>query len=207
MVLLIWPPRHHFRIPRKCPTVPAMTKPLSIYDRIDHTKGSKFENRSASKILVAVCIRYAPWEDSNFDVPEPDRDAPVLDVAWGATTSAGPKEKIILPERQCGLRQRHKIRDWRMFKEMIFTFHIKVRIRYGQPRSPVEPMCRDDASGDRKKLATIVFAVRFGLRGAAQPDIMIFMVPCGPASLTPSVTVPVIAVTSSTFPPQRMTYS
>jgi hypothetical protein len=37
-----------------------MTKPLSIYDRIDHTKASKFENRSASKILVAVCIRYAP---------------------------------------------------------------------------------------------------------------------------------------------------
>src|SRR5262249_57145726 len=32
-------------------------------------------------------------------------------------------------------------------------------------------------------------------------EVMIFMVPCGPASLTPSVTVPVMAVTSSTFPP------
>src|SRR5262249_275850 len=33
-------------------------------------------------------------------------------------------------------------------------------------------------------------------------EVMIFMVPCGPASLTPSVTGPVMGVTSSTFPPQ-----
>src|SRR5215475_5173103 len=34
-------------------------------------------------------------------------------------------------------------------------------------------------------------------------EVMIFMVRCGPASLTPSVTVPVMAVTPSTFPPSR----
>src|SRR5258708_39741277 len=33
-------------------------------------------------------------------------------------------------------------------------------------------------------------------------EVMIFMVPCGPASLTPSVTMPVMAVTSFTVPPQ-----
>jgi hypothetical protein len=52
----------------------------------------------------------------------PDRDAPGAGRRAGATTSTGPKEKIILPERQSGLRQCRKIRDWRMFKEMNFHF-------------------------------------------------------------------------------------
>src|ERR1700693_4954956 len=33
-------------------------------------------------------------------------------------------------------------------------------------------------------------------------EVLIFMVPCGPASFTPSVTTPLMAVTSWTFPPQ-----
>ena len=74
------------------------------------------------KFLSRFVSDMPPWEDSNFDVPEPRSRLARAGRRAGATTSAGPKEKIILPERQCGLRQCRKIRDWRMFKEMNFHF-------------------------------------------------------------------------------------